>query len=97
MNTFWKIVGYGCLIVYIIIKVNQAGKQPIPKPLPYPPLQEKDIRVHKAIEHFESGEPLPSEVEVEDDPRYQWIMDQDGYSGDWDWWVEKYENETGDF
>jgi len=47
--------------------------------------------------HFESPEPLPSEVDPDDEEMYNWIMDHPDYNGDYELFKEKYESEHGDY
>jgi len=99
-NTFWLIV-----IVLSAIYLYRSWFTPDyehpevhPDPISYEEVEndKEERRVH-SWSSYEPGEPLPEDVSDEDAPRYQWIMDQPGYNGDWSFWVEKYENETGDF
>jgi hypothetical protein len=41
---------------------------------------------------YGSEEPLPSEVHEEDQDMYNWITDHPDYNGDWEYWIDKYEN-----
>jgi hypothetical protein len=41
---------------------------------------------------YGSEEPLPSEVREEDQDMYNWITDHPDYNGDWEYWVDEYEN-----
>jgi hypothetical protein len=51
---------------------------------------------HKSVFHrqtpYGTEEPLPSEVRPEDEDMYNWITDHPEYNGDWELWVEEYEN-----
>lgn len=46
---------------------------------------------------FESSEPLPSEVNTDDEEMYNWIMDHPEYDGDYEHFKDRYENEHGDY
>jgi len=46
---------------------------------------------------FESSEPLPSEVDPDDEEMYNWIIDHPDYNGDYEYFQELYESSHGDY
>jgi len=60
---------------------------------------EQKQRQKEAIEdsNSKSTEPLPSEVEPDDEEMYNWIIDHPDYNGDYEFFKEKYESEHGDY
>ncbi|RUA23557.1 MAG: hypothetical protein DSY76_09345 [Bacteroidetes bacterium] len=44
---------------------------------------------------FESSEPLPSEVDPDDEEKYNWIMDHPDYNGDYEYFEDQYESDQG--
>jgi hypothetical protein len=51
---------------------------------------DKNIKLYQ--NPYGSEEPLPSEVREEDQDMYNWITDHPDYNGDWEYWVDEYEN-----
>jgi len=102
MSNAGKIFGWACLFIYIGIKISDTDSGPLVTSTRIEEVYRDTVfvephhyNIHRHTKY--SQEPLPSEVSIEDQPRYDWIMDWDDYTGDWSRAVDEYESRTGDF